>query len=589
MLLFLKDFIKNLAYLGCVCSLLMSCHTIKPTHETAGEQIVNAMQDGISADKRLAQGKTHTVPRGVHSSLLPPLSHYVQPVKNSESHFDVSANKLPAKEFFMSLVAGTNHNMVVHPNITGTISLDLKNVTIKQAMDAVRDTYGYEYRKTSYGYEVLPPHLETRLFHINYLDVQRTGKSYIELNTGQVSSIGTINIGSGSYNNNMPNTQQLAPGTASPSTISSIETKSEMQFWKSIHASIENMIGKEPGHSVTVNAQAGVISVRAYPNELKTIYRFINSLQASLNRQVILEAKILEVQLEDEYQAGIDWSILGNPALADASGNPVTNDAGIGQGGTNAFEDTDLKKLTQGIFALRVKGNFKTLIEVLQTQGNVQVLSSPHISTVNNQKAVIKVGQDEFFVTGVSTSNTIVGTNTIPSQDVSLTPFFSGITLDVTPEISSDDTIVLHIHPSVSRVTEQTKVIGLGSTSDGSANNLTLPLAKSQIRESDNIVRAKDGQVVIIGGLMQNTMTETIAGTPGISKVPFLGALFRRTDQVAKKSELVILLKPVVATNKNITKTMEGQKKTFEQLRRPFHAGGLPKVFGNEAERDDNE
>src|SRR5207249_208471 len=120
----------------------------------------------------------------------------------------------------------------------------------------------------------------------------------------------------------------------------------------------------------------------------------------------------------------------------------------------------------------RVKGNFKLFINLLATQGNVQVLSSPHISTLNNQKAVIKVGSDEFFVTGVSTTNTIIGTNTLPSQDVTLTPFFSGITLDVTPEISRDCMVTLHIHPSISKVVEQTKTIVVGSSSTGTPNNL---------------------------------------------------------------------------------------------------------------------
>src|SRR3989338_4309619 len=311
-----------------------------------------------------------------------------------------------------------------------------------------------------------------------------------------------------------------------------------MQFWKNIEKSIQNIIGQETGRSVTVNSQAGVIIVRAYPGELNRIARYVNSLQASLNRQVILEAKILEVELKDSFQAGVDWSILANPA-ADALNQTGSQVAGIGQAGSSAFSDTDLKELN-GIFAIRVKGNFKTLINLLQTQGNVQVLSSPHISTVNNQKAVIKVGQDEFFVTGVSTSNTIIGTNTLPSQDVALTPFFSGVTLDVTPEISRDNDVVLHIHPSISKVTEQTKVIGLGTSTTGSPNNLTLPLARRPLRESENIMRAKSGQVIVIGGLMQNLMDEQLVSTPWISKLPFVGAAFRRTKQRSIKSELVI-------------------------------------------------
>ena len=576
---------------------LISCHTIHPVHQTSVQQIQATMHDSIKNNQALAyKAGRARVPSGVNSTLLPPLSRYVNPARQSEPRFDVAANNVPAREFFMGLVAGTQYNMIVHPSITGTISLNLRNVTIRQTMDAIRDIYGFEYHHTSYGYEVLPPILETQLFHINYLDVQRTGRSYTQLTTGQVSNkIGTVTMGGSGYGGGTgggypPTPVNNAGGgpEGGLGTISSIETKSEMQFWKTIQQTIQGMIPNDESHSVTINAQAGVVVVHAYPIELQRVGRYINSLQTSLNRQVILEAKILEVQLNDNYQAGIDWSVLGNPAFSAL--NPLApganNDAGIGQAANSAFPDTDLTKLN-GVFAIRINGNFKLLINLLQTQGNVQVLSSPHISTVNNQKAVIKVGQDEFFVTGVSTSNTIIGTNTIPSQDVSLTPFFSGITLDVTPEISSDNSVILHIHPSVSKVTQQNKLVGLGTNSNGSANTLNLPLAFSTIRESDNIVRAKNGQVVVIGGLMQNNMNETIVETPWIGKVPFIGAAFRRTQQQSVKSELVIMLRPIVTTNKTTINALEHEQKTFQILRRPFHAGGLPKIFGNEGERLD--
>lgn len=566
----------------CILLLPTACQTIHSKHPTSIQQIESTMQQGIDIDRKHAKRPRSYSSSRLRAHLLPPLSHYVTPSKEAQAHFDVNANKVPAKEFFLGLVAGTDYNMVVHPDISGTISLTLKNVTLKQTLDAVQDMYGYGYHRTTYGFEILPPQLETQIFHINYLDVQRSGRSFTQLTTGQVSNkVGTISVGGATtYTSTYPTAQSVPEGVG---TISSIETKSEMQFWKNLEKAIQNIIGNEAGRTVTINSQAGVIIVRAFPGELHRVARYVNSLQSSLNRQVILEAKILEVQLNDDFQAGIDWSVFGNPALAiiDQSGN---TEAGIGQASNAAFSGTDLKAMT-GVFAIRVNGNFTTLISVLQAQGNVQVLSSPHISTVNNQKAVIKVGQDEFFVTGVSTSNTIIGTNTIPSQDVSLTPFFSGITLDVTPEISGDDTVVLHIHPSVSKVTEQTKTIGLGATSSGSANNLTLPLAFSTIRESDNIVRAKNGQVIVIGGLMQNNMSETIIATPWLGNIPFIGALFRRTAQKAIKSELVILLRPLVVTNKVVLQDLEEEKKNFEILKRPFHTGGLPQVFGNEAER----
>jgi MSHA biogenesis protein MshL len=573
----------------CASLLIQQGCTVAPSKPRAGTEIETEIKKGLAGNQAIEAKKEEKVPEFLSDSMMPSLSKFTN-FDNKKTHrFDVSANNMPAKDFFMSLVSGTSYNMILHPSITGEISLNLKNVTMSEAMDAIRDLYGYSYRKTSYGYEVLPPHIETKIFHLNYLDVQRSGRSYTQLSSGEVSSVGTVSSGGTSSSTSSPTTgMPTGTPTGASTVLSSVETKTEMQFWKGITTTLKELVGSAEGTNVSVNSQAGIISVSAQPIVLKNIEQYIENLQNSLNRQVVLEAKILEVQLNDEFQAGIDWGVLSNPSTIDPNTNLPLVGRGFGQTGTKIFENTDLAQLTGGMFAVRLNGNFKMLINLLQTQGNVQVLSSPHISTVNNQKAVIKVGQDEFFVTAVSTTNTNTGgNNVVPSQNVSLTPFFSGITLDVTPEISADSSVVLHIHPSVSVVTEQTKVIGLGNAS-GVENNLTLPLAFSTIRESDNIVRAKNGQVIVIGGLMENNMSETLAATPMLSKIPFFGALFRRTEQTSAKTELVIMIRPIVLNNKTIDNHMKNRLKEFEVLNKPFHQGGLNDVFGNEAEQEDS-
>ena len=309
--------IKNaVKFLGCLILgmlplLLISCHTNPPIHPTSIQNSEEILTDSIKNDKKLSE-RSNRLPSGLNSALLPPLSHYVNPAREAQPRFDVSANKTPAREFFMGLVAGTQYNMIISPNISGTITLDLKNVTLRQTLDAVRDIYGYEYRHTSYGYEVSPPKLESRIFHVNYLDVQRVGHSYIQLTTGQVSNtVGSTTVGGSGNNTPYPTPPSPGSGTPglqdNPGTISSIETKSDMKFWQHMEKTIVGIVGKEEGRTVSVNAQAGIIAVRAFPGELNRVARYLNSLQTSLNRQVILEAKILEVNLTDEYQAGIDW------------------------------------------------------------------------------------------------------------------------------------------------------------------------------------------------------------------------------------------------------------------------------------------
>ncbi|MGD8811378.1 MAG: pilus (MSHA type) biogenesis protein MshL, partial [Thioalkalispiraceae bacterium] len=281
--------------------------------------------------------------------------------------------------------------------------------------------------------------------------------------------------------------------------------------------------------------------------------------QTSIQRQVIIEAKIIEVELNEKFQSGINWSALGtgdngnNTGLASVigggsifSGTGITGIAGnTGNLNPAALNPVDGSSTSAfgGVFtlALQASNDFSAFIELLKSQGDVKVLSSPKVSTINNQKAVIKVGQDEFFITDVS-SNTNTGTATTTTQnDVELTPFFSGVALDVIPQISEQGEIILHIHPTVSTVIEKIKNISVSTT-----EALSVPLAVSSIRESDSIIRATNGQVVVIGGLMQDVLQDDNASVPGLGDVPVVGGLFGHTQQVKTKSELVILLKPIV-------------------------------------------
>jgi MSHA biogenesis protein MshL len=558
------------------CFLLSACHpnVIHPRNGTTYDNIQDSLQAGIHADQSIPQYNSH-IPSAIRHALLPVITPVSTDNSAVEHRFDVTADKMPVKAFFMGLVDGTPYNMVINPNVNGQISLNLKHVTIAETMQVVKDVYGYNYRKTSFGYEVLPAVIETQLFNINYLDVQRSGKSVTELSSGQISekvsgfSSGGSNNSSSSGSSNSSGNKTLGGDDSREPSGSSVKTTSKMNFWQDLEMTLKAMVGTSDGRSVVLNRQAGVVIVHAYPLELHQIARYLDRIQSSMNRQVILEAKILEVHLSDEYQAGIDWNAFGK-------GDPFTG----------AMQKDSLNNFGN-IFSLKMgKGDFNILIKLLQKQGNVQVLSSPRISTVNNQKAVIKVGQDEFFVTGVSTQNTVIQNTSIPSQDVSLTPFFSGITLDVTPQISRDGSVVLHIHPSVSKVQEQERSITLGQTSSNTPNVLRLPLALSSIRESDNIVRAQNGQIVVIGGLMTNNMTEDTAGVPVLSRIPVIGALFRSTHQSGGKTELVILLRPIIVDKRTWSQDLEKTQGAFTNVKRGFHDGGLADVFGNEGEYD---
>jgi MSHA biogenesis protein MshL len=188
--------------------------------------------------------------------------------------------------------------------------------------------------------------------------------------------------------------------------------------------------------------------------------------------------------------------------------------------------------------------NFAALLNFLESQGNVHVLSSPRIATLNNQKAVLKVGTDEFFVTEVSGGTQATATVAGTSPTVKVQPFFSGIMLDVTPRIDENNEIILHVHPSVSTVTTVNKTVDLGTSSTGSgavSNIFNLPLASSSVSETDSIVRARDGQIIAIGGLMRQAEVNDESGLPMLPK-----SIFGQTSKRTEKRELIILLKPTV-------------------------------------------
>jgi MSHA biogenesis protein MshL len=534
---------------------LIGCASPRPKHETY--DLINAeLTKGAQPQVQPA------TPDAVSSALLPPLKIEMPKARQPiEERFGVTFNNVPAVQFFMGIASGTRYSVLVHPDVNGTISVNLRDVTVFEALDAIRETYGYDYRVDGTRIYIKPLTMQTRVFQVNYLTGSRKGTSDIRVASGSVSD-STAATGAPGAGNAIPGSP-ATPGNA-PQTLNSskISTSSNSDFWAELRSSLEAIVGIKEGRSVVVSPQSGVVVVRAMWDELRNVDAYLKATQLSVDRQVILDAKILEVELNDGFQSGINWAafrsrgnsrisagILSPGTVLQNSGSLSTGQNGSGQLASLPGQDiiSSAALGAGGLFGLAFQSsNFAALISFLETQGTVHVLSSPRIATMNNQKAVLKVGKDEFFVTGISTTTSATGNTSTTTPTVTVQPFFSGIALDVTPQIAQSGDVILHIHPSVSSVTTIDKLLNFGSV-----GTFSLPLASSTVSETDSVVRGHDGQIVAIGGLMRQSSVSDRSQLPGAGDIPVVGGLFRNTKRSSQKRELVILLKPTIVQSNN--------------------------------------
>jgi MSHA biogenesis protein MshL len=529
-----------------ICLALSGCATSVAPGETFDR--VNQELAAAAASRQVAAEA-----EAARRALLPPLVREPLLVaRPSEPRFDLAVNHALASEVFMSIVTGTRYSMLVHPDVTGFVTANLKDVTVREVLDTFRDLYGYEYTVQGARIMIQPITLQSRIFQVNYLSSRRRGQTDVRVSSGSISSNGSQVPGT--PGSTAPPTMGGSGGGTASGTIeaSRIATTTDSDFWPELTVALRTIVGSEGGRNVVVSPHSGVIVVRAYPRELRGVENFLRATQLVVERQVMLEAKIIEVQLKDEYQSGINWASFTSGGLHRASMGADTRDFSIPGGLVNpaATIGTTLGqglagaagRTASGIVGLALQtDNFAALLQFLTTQGNVQVLSSPRIATLNNQKAVLKVGTDEFFITNITTSTTATGNTTTSSPTITTQPFFSGIALDVTPQIDEGANIILHVHPSVSVVQEKVKNINLGTL-----GNFTLPLASSNVNETDSVVRVQDGNIVAIGGLMKQEQSDGNTQIPWVGDIPVAGALFGQRAKLFLKREIVILLKPTV-------------------------------------------
>jgi len=488
------------------------------------------------------------VPARVSDALAEPVAAPA-PVM-AEPRLDLLVNNAQAREVFLAIVADPRYSMLMHPDVTGTLSVTLRGVTVTEALESLRDVYGYDFRIEGRRITVFAPSLQTRIFTVNYPNSRRQGSSDLRVASGRSAAAGGSGSGSGTTGTSASNADS---GTSQQVENSRVTTSSSTNLWSELTEAVRALVSNGTGRNVIASPQAGILAVRAMPEELRQVEKFLKAAQIAVERQVMLEAKIVEVELKDGYQSGVNWAALataGSSQLgAGVFGSGIATSNVLAQTGQVVSPGAVPSPSIQaggGLFGLALSTTrFAAVLGFLETQGDVQTLSSPRIATLNNQKAVLKVGSDDYFVTNVSGGSTTAATagttasTTLPT--LTLTPFFSGIALDVTPQIDEGNNVMLHIHPSVTTVTERTKQIDLGSI-----GNYRLPLASSSVNESDTMVRVQDGSIVAIGGLMQIESSRSTSGVPGAGGNSFLSMLLGNRANTARKKELVVLIKPTI-------------------------------------------
>lgn len=470
------------------------------------------------------------------------------------------------QEVLLAFSRESELNIVIDPELSGKVTIDLKRVTMKEFLDAVLSPLGWTYSIDGRFVKILRPQLETRLFTLNYISTKRSGKREIYASTGGGLQTGAF---AGQQTGALPGQQTAVSPGSSNTGYSNLTSVDEVDLWDEIEKGLEAIIfgsvnekarqvtsesekmtltrtdGK--GKKLVINKSTGIILAADYPTNLNKVASFLETIEGSSQRQVTIQAKIIEVILSDAFREGINWKVIeGLPRFVNLSWGLTDKAKTTGFPGGSSPSSTGNTISTPGTFKVAPFGGvlaigtggsevlLSDIVQAISEQGDVKVLSSPTISTLNNQKAIIRVAnQDVFFITGA------VSTQTTVTQFIQPMTIDIGIILDVTPQISEDGSIIMNIHPSV------TDKFGEKLSPDGRS---TFPLLS--VRETDTTVKVRDGQTIIIAGLMQEKTEETFIGVPGLKSIPLLGGLFRYKAETKRNSELVIMITPTLQIGK---------------------------------------
>jgi len=494
-----------------------------------------------------------------------------------EKLYSLSVRDADIQEIFLAFAKDANLNLTVDPDVTGKVTVDLKNVTLEKALETILSPLGFEYRKEGNFIRVFKPSVETRIFSLNYITSVRTGTALVSGAIGGRESGRTTTIGSPSAT--------AGQWQSSSGGYSNVESKGISDLWGDIEKGIKGLLS--PEGQLLISKASNSIAVTDYPKNLNKVSELLETISGTVQRQVMIQAKIIEVTLSKDYQTGINWKYIQNlprmsnlswglakgagasgatgyPGYSGTSGINTTGGTGtsISGGETIEIPGTFHIEAFGGLFRIGAADTdvlLSDIIEALSEQGTVNILSSPRVSTLNNQPAIIKVAREDVYF---QTSRTFSESTQITESNAQYITI--GIILSVTPQISADGVIIMNIHPSITeKVGEKTSVIGD-----------TAPII--DVRETDTVVQCRDRETIVIAGLMQDKATAVDTSLPFMKDLPYFGKFFRHTKQEKKKTELVIMLTPTLVTENRMEEMTTADMERIEKLRQALPPSAQP-------------
>lgn len=533
------------------CALLVACttqRTYAPDEGHLKSPATAPAEEAAAAD----------IPAPVTEAPLPPPPR----TGDEPERYTVVVSDVPVEELLFALARDADIQIDIIGNIGGTVTLNAVDATLPSLLErislqaSIRYTLEDDYLKIAAD----EPYLES--YPVPYVNIDREATSSVDTAT-QIAS-----TGGGAGDDQAGGAGGASGGNNSETNVTN---ESIQQIWQTLRSNLTGILnlqvaeGQAPdsGRYVMLNREAGYITVRATQRQHREVQRYLDQVMASVRRQVLIEATVVEVTLSDRYQAGVDWALLSNEAdgfdfvqsltgaaLGGAFNVPDPPGSGPSQV-TIGYTDPDTSD-----------GSLSSTIKMLETFGDVQVMSSPKIIALNNQLAVLKVVDNRvYFTVDVETDTGELGivTRTFETE-VNTVPV--GLVMTVTPHIDANEEVLLNVRPTVSRI--------LGFVNDPNpdlaAAGVENAIPEIQVREMESLLRVHSGQVAVIGGLMQDSLDQTKRTIPGLGQLPLIGNLFSFRDDEVSKTELIIFLRPTVINRASLDGDFSGYRRYLRSL-----------------------